>query len=126
MWQSEQMEFDWMDEDIQRSYACVEVVHTDYDLIIEQSTKTRKKKQPKSKQQLHKEKMNMKLEQKQLREGNGAASLRIKPGAKISAKQWARLDDRLRETAVKAGALPPYKVDKRKKKRNTTLQKKKS
>ena len=33
----------------------------------------------------------------------------------ISPKQWARMDDQLREQAIKAGALPPYKVEKLKK-----------
>jgi hypothetical protein len=68
-------------------------------------------------QQRHEAKMAMKLEQKHNRDGNGACSLRIKPGAKISAKQWARLDDRLREKVVKAGGIPPYKVGKKKKAR---------
>jgi hypothetical protein len=67
--------------------------------------------------QKHEARMAMKLQQKHLRDDDGAASLRIKPGAKISEKQWARLDDTLRERVVKAGGLPPYKVERKKKQR---------
>ena len=90
----------------------------------EQTTKSKKKKSggkcvgvKVDRLQRHEAKMAMKLEQKQIRDGDGACSLRIKPGAKISAKQWARLDDRLREKVVKADGIPPYKVEKKKKAR---------
>ena len=55
--------------------------------------------------------------EKTLRAALAQASLRAKPGAKISEKRWARLDDTLREKAVKAGALPPYRVERQKKQR---------
>eukprot|EP00122_Pirum_gemmata_P000316 Pgem_evm1s278 len=61
--------------------------------------------------------MAMKLQEKQNRRGDGANSMRFKRGACISEKQWARLDDPGREKAVKAGALPPYKAAKLKKKK---------
>ena len=70
--------------------------------------------------QAHDKRMKMKLKQKHLRDGNGCASIRFKSGAAISEKQWARLDDKHREMAVKSGALPPYKVAKKKKKKQQT------
>eukprot|EP01063_Lacrimia_lanifica_P008269 TRINITY_DN1534_c0_g1_i10.p1 TRINITY_DN1534_c0_g1~~TRINITY_DN1534_c0_g1_i10.p1 ORF type:complete len:167 (+),score=45.89 TRINITY_DN1534_c0_g1_i10:1431-1931(+) len=63
----------------------------------------------------HDKRMNMKLEQKHVRDGSGAASARFKRGAAISEKQWARMDDKLRARAVQSGALPPYKAAKKKK-----------
>ena len=67
----------------------------------------------------HRAKIQMKLTQKKHRGdvgGSGIGNARLKQeGSKISPVQWARLDDRGRELAVKRGALPPYKVAKAKK-----------
>eukprot|EP01060_Flectonema_neradi_P014774 TRINITY_DN21420_c0_g1_i1.p1 TRINITY_DN21420_c0_g1~~TRINITY_DN21420_c0_g1_i1.p1 ORF type:complete len:146 (+),score=37.17 TRINITY_DN21420_c0_g1_i1:38-475(+) len=72
--------------------------------------------------QEHDKRMDMKLKQKHVRDGNGCAAARFKKGAAISEKQWARMDDKHRELAVKNGALPPYKVAKRNKKQHQPKQ----
>jgi hypothetical protein len=117
------MDGGWMDDDIseevaQQGHQTNRSAAADAPPPLEDE-RVRREKQPTSKQAQHDARMQMKLEQKLLRDGNGAASLRIKPGAKISEKQWARLDDRLREKVVKSGGMPPYKVAAAKKKKNS-------
>ena len=59
----------------------------------------------------------MKLSEKHGRRHSGESSgnARLKRGAAISERVWARLDDKERAAAVQKGALPPYKAQRKKK-----------
>mmetsp|Transcript_865 Transcript_865/g.942 ORF Transcript_865/g.942 Transcript_865/m.942 type:complete len:126 (+) Transcript_865:420-797(+) len=114
-------EYDWMDELIKEELQELELKeepklsqqegdHSKNSNVQKKTGKSKENRKIKSKK-----KCEMKLKEKHSRRGNGLSNVRFKRGASISAKQWARMDDVARERAIKSGAMPPYKVEKRKK-----------